>query len=121
MAIAIQRPGCRQVAAVLRRLDGESPPQDIMDMLTSTPSPEPAIVDASEGSPGDGVTKAAEVTAKSDGGQSGMVSRIVVPDAEQAVLLDPSDSPRHLRVRLHIIDNTRIKNVGKYNSCMVSK
>ena len=109
------------MAAVLRRLDGESPPQDIMDMLTSTPSPEPAIVDASEGSPGDGVTKAAEVTAKSDGGQSGMVSRIVVPDAEQAVLLDPSDSPRHLRVRLHIIDNARIKNVDKYISCMVSK
>ena len=28
---------------------------------------------------------------------------------------------RLLRVRLHIIDNARIKNVGKYQSCMVSK
>eukprot|EP01048_Picozoa_sp_COSAG05_P038962 COSAG05_NODE_19068_length_298_cov_0.778894_1_plen_36_part_01 len=27
----------------------------------------------------------------------------------------------HIRVRLHIIRNAFIKNVGKYQSCMVSK
>ena len=32
-----------------------------------------------------------------------------------------SSGRRLLRVRFHIIGNARIKNVGKYHSCMVSK
>ena len=42
-------------------------------------------------------------------------------EATAAPVLKPTLERLLLSVRLHIIDNARIKNVGKYQSCMVSK